>query len=60
MIDILSYSGLKKGEKFTKDNIWVKRAGKVGIMPTYWYDILGKKAKRGMEADYQLKWRDIG
>lgn len=35
---------IKKGEKFTKDNVIAKRTGGVGVSPIYYNDILGRKS----------------
>ena len=47
---IVSRTNIKKGEKFTEDNITVKRPG-TGISPMKWFDILGKKAIRDFHED---------
>jgi N-acetylneuraminate synthase len=56
---ICSIKNIDKGEVFTKDNIWVKRPGKGGIRAEFYYDILGKKSKRNIKADSQIKQDDI-
>ncbi|MCF6212473.1 MAG: N-acetylneuraminate synthase family protein [Flavobacteriaceae bacterium] len=50
---------IKKGEVFTKENIWVKRPGTGAILAEHFNDILGKKAASAMAADEQLKWSDV-
>lgn len=47
------------GETFTKDNIWVKRPGKGGIVAEHFNEILGKKSKVNLEADIQVHWNNI-
>ena len=42
---IVAAKEIKKGEKFTKDNITVKRPG-YGMSPMRWDEIVGKKADR--------------
>ena len=42
---IVASSKIKKGSKFTKNNITVKRPGS-GLSPMKFFKILGKKAKR--------------
>jgi sialic acid synthase SpsE len=37
---------LKKGELFTKENIWVKRPGTGGVLAEYFNDIIGKTVER--------------
>lgn len=56
---VCSISEIKKGNLFTKDNIWVKRPGTGKILAENFESILGKKAKRDIENDEQLTWSDI-
>jgi N-acetylneuraminate synthase len=51
---------IKKGEVFTAENIWVKRPGKGGILAEHFDSVLGKTAKKDLDADVQLQWDDIG
>ncbi|AWG25390.1 N-acetylneuraminate synthase family protein [Flavobacterium kingsejongi] len=56
---VCTISSIKKGEVFTKENIWVKRPG-TGAIPAEDYSIiLGKKALTDLEQDEQLTWEDI-
>ncbi len=56
---VVTYKSLKKGDVFTKDNLWVKRPGS-GEIPGYnYYEILGKKAKTDLKPNIQLKKSDI-
>tara|TARA_R110002049_G_scaffold2372_6_gene17475 strand:+ start:2230 stop:3273 length:1044 start_codon:yes stop_codon:yes gene_type:complete len=50
---------INKGEKFTKNNIWVKRPGTGEILAENFKDILGRKAKVDLDKDVQLKWADL-
>lgn len=50
---------IKKGETFTKDNIWVKRPGTGEILAEHFNEILGKKAKCDIANDTQLQWKMI-
>lgn len=50
---------VQKGEPFTKENIWVKRPGKGGILAEHFNSILGKKALHTLDVDVQLQWTDI-
>lgn len=52
-------ANIKKGEKFTKDNIWVKRPGTGEILAENFNKILGKKAVKNLNKDVQLTWKDI-
>jgi N-acetylneuraminate synthase len=51
---------IKKGEVFTAENIWGKRPGKGGILAEHFDSVLGKTAKKDLDADVQLQWDDIG
>ena len=50
---------MKEGEIFTKENIWVKRPGKGGILAEHYDSVLGRKAKKDLETDIQVIWDDI-
>jgi sialic acid synthase SpsE len=42
---------IKKGERFTEDNIWVKRPGINGIPASYYKAIIGKVATYDIDSD---------
>ncbi len=50
---------IKKGEKFTRDNIKVIRPG-YGLHPKYLPEIIGKVACRDLEKGDRLRWEDVG
>ena len=52
---ICTIKPIVKGEVFTKENIWVKRPGKDGILAEQYENVLGKKAAQDIPADVQLK-----
>lgn len=56
---VCTIAPIKKGEQFTKDNIWVKRPGTGQILAEDFKSILGKTAKVEIESDCQLKWDDV-
>lgn len=56
---VCSISTIKKGEKFTKKNIWVKRPGTGNILAEKYNSIIGKVAKRDILNDEQLSWEDV-
>ena len=56
---VCTISNIKKGETFTKDNIWVKRPGTGKILAENFNDILGKTATRDIQNDEQLTFQDI-
>lgn len=51
---VVSIQPIKAGEKFTKDNIWVKRPGTGEIPAKDYDDIIGKTAACDIEDDVQL------
>ena len=54
---IVSVRPIRKGEIFSRENIDIKRPG-TGIEPKYYFDVLGKKAKKNIEADKLIKKSD--
>lgn len=50
---------IKKGDVFTKENIWVKRPGTGKILAEHFESVLGKTAGRDIANDEQLNWDDI-
>ena len=56
---VVSTNDIKKGERLTEDNIWVKRPGTGQIKACDYEKVLGKKATRDISSDSQLSWRDL-
>jgi len=56
---VVSIKGIKKGEIFTTENIWVKRPGTGEIKAENFEAILGKKALVDIEMDTQISWTQI-
>lgn len=56
---IVTIRDIKKGEKFTSNNIWVKRPGNVGILAAHYNEIIDKSAKCNIEKDTHLLWEMI-
>lgn len=56
---VVTTKPITKGEKFTKDNIWVKRPGTGQIKAVDYSKVLGKKALRDLEVNYQVQQKDI-
>lgn len=56
---VVTIKEIKKGEVFSKENLWVKRPGTGEILAESYNDILGKVAKRDVENDTHLTWEDI-
>jgi sialic acid synthase SpsE len=56
---VCAIASIKKGEVFSKENIWVKRPGTGKILAEHFDSILGKKATRDIANDEQLGFEDI-
>ncbi len=56
---VCTIAPIKKGEVFTKENIWVKRPGTGEILAEHFESILGKIAIRDVANDEHLGWEDI-
>jgi N-acetylneuraminate synthase len=56
---VCTIADIKKGDTFTKHNIWVKRPGTGKILADKFESILGKIATRDIKNDEQLTWEDI-
>ena len=53
---VVTIKDIKKGETFTKDNLWVKRPGTGKILAKDYEKILGKKATMDIKDDTQITW----
>jgi len=56
---VCTIKNIRKGDVFTKDNIWVKRPGTGEILAEHFNDILGKVSNNDIDNDTQLKEDDI-
>jgi len=56
---VCSIAPIQKGEKLSKENIWVKRPGTGKILAEHYDDLLGKTAARSILMDEQLDWSDF-
>ncbi len=56
---ICTIKPIKAGEAFTKENIWVKRPGKGGILAEEYENVLGRKASIDIDVDVQVVWENI-
>ena len=56
---VVSIKDIKKGEKFSLENIWVKRPGTGEISAEYYNNIIGKTANKEITNDTHLTWEDI-
>ena len=56
---VVSIKDIKKGETFSKDNIWVKRPGTGPFFAKHYENILGKVAMKNVHADSHIESSDI-
>ncbi|MFZ4105870.1 N-acetylneuraminate synthase family protein [Flavobacterium sp.] len=56
---VCSIATIQKGEKLSKENIWVKRPGTGKIAAEHFNDLLGKISTRTIENDEQLDFNDF-
>ena len=56
---VVSIRDIKKGDKLSFDNVWVKRPGSGEIKAVYFEKILGYSAKKDISKNMQIKWSDI-
>ena len=56
---IVTIAPIKKGDLFTKDNIWVKRPGTGEILAEHFNDLLGKRASDNISTDHHVNWKNI-
>lgn len=56
---VIALTDITKGQKFTAKNLTIKRPAKAGLHPKMYWNILGKIAKRNIEADTQIKKSDF-
>jgi N-acetylneuraminate synthase len=55
---LVARTAIKKGEKFSVENLAIKRPG-TGLHPRIYFKLLGKKAKHTLLADEVLSRRDV-
>lgn len=55
---VVTIAPVKKGEKFTMKNLWVKRPG-TGILAGHFKKIISKRARVDIPKNVQLKWNQI-
>jgi len=56
---VVSIAQIKEGEKFTRENIWVKRPGSGPFYAEDYEKILGKTAARNINVDTHIQHEDI-
>ncbi|MBN1379008.1 MAG: N-acetylneuraminate synthase family protein [Gammaproteobacteria bacterium] len=56
---VVTINFIKKGEIFTRDNIWVKRPGTGKILAEYYDDVIGLRATKNLPKDTHISPDDI-
>tara|TARA_B110000483_G_C18146693_1_gene523758 strand:- start:615 stop:1646 length:1032 start_codon:yes stop_codon:yes gene_type:complete len=56
---VVTIKNIKKGDVFSRENIWVKRPGNGEIPASKFENIIGKTAKNNIPKDTQLKQNDF-
>ena len=56
---VVTIADIKKGEKFTYDNLWVKRPGTGEILADEFENIIGKEAAEDIASDILLQRKSI-
>ena len=56
---VVTIKPIKKGEIFTKENIWVKRPGTGEIKAESYNALLGKRSTKEIGVDIHVSWNDI-
>ncbi|MBD3842435.1 MAG: N-acetylneuraminate synthase family protein [Campylobacterales bacterium] len=56
---VVSIKPIKKGEKLTKENIWVKRPGTGPIKAEHYNELLGKTVNKDINNDQHIDWNDL-
>jgi sialic acid synthase SpsE len=57
---VVTTAKIRKGEKFSKENCWVKRPGTGEIKAVDYEKILGRMAIQDLQENAQIRWVDIG
>ncbi len=56
---VVTIKAIKKGEKLTKENIWVKRPGTGPIKAEHYNELLGKTVNKDIDFDEHIDWSHI-
>jgi len=57
---VVTTAPIRAGDRFTRDNLWVKRPGTGEILAARYEEVLGRQAARDVAANALLAWNDVG
>jgi N-acetylneuraminate synthase len=57
---VVAIKDVGEGEPLTMDNVWVKRPGTGEIRASDFEKVLGRRARRALAKNAQLRWSDVG
>ena len=56
---VVTLRGIRRGERLSEENLWVKRPGTGPIRAAEYESLLGRTAGRELGPDEQLRWEDV-
>lgn len=56
---VVAIKNIRRGEKLSKENVWVKRPGTGEIAAAEFETVLGRTARRDIDFDRQISWADL-
>jgi len=56
---VVAIKDINKGDKFSSENIWVKRPGTGEIKAENYDELIGRKSLANVKNDTHLKWTDV-
>ena len=56
---VVTIAPVREGDMFSPQNVWVKRPGTGEILARDYDRVLGKRARRALPANVQLRWSDV-
>jgi N-acetylneuraminate synthase len=56
---VVTTAAIRKGERFTRDNLWVKRPGTGALRAERYEEVLGRTATRDLAGDTHISMDDV-
>ena len=57
---VVAIKDIKSTDRFTKENIWVKRPGTGEIAAASFDELIGRECRRDISKDTHISWSDVG